>query len=484
MASRHPTAAGHAPATRRAAGAGNDSRRPLPPLGVESLESRTLLTTYTVTSPSGDRTVAGSLPWAVFQANYASKGADVVRFNLPAAASTIRLVEPLYLNDQIVVDGLSQPGSSATAPGVTIRGSAAVSSLFILQADPSQGTTSTGSTIQGLVMADYAANAITVFPASTGNTIQNNWIGFCIEAGNVVHKTASAGTYQAAIGIQSSNNVVRGNTIAGLYNGINMGDDVTRPWSGAVYAGNSITGNRIGTNPQGSSAVGYGNRSDGIFFGAGCQRNVIGPGNVLSGNASAGIEFLHASVVGNVVYGNRIGTDATGQVAIGNGELGILVANGANGNTIGNATAGNVTAGNVIAGNRLGGISLGTAAFPGARANVVQNNVIGLNAARTAAVGVQTVGISVQSNATANVITANEIGGHVQHGIILAQTTANTISRNFLGRSAAGKVLPNKGFGIVFLAAANTNTGSGNVYGGNALGRIYTSPQARGNRVT
>ena len=38
MASRHPTAAGHAPATRRAAGAGNDSRRPLPPLGVESLE--------------------------------------------------------------------------------------------------------------------------------------------------------------------------------------------------------------------------------------------------------------------------------------------------------------------------------------------------------------------------------------------------------------------------------------------------------------
>ena len=449
------------------------------PIGIEPLESRTLLASYTVTSPSGDRGVQGSLPWAVFQSNYATKGPDVIRFSLPAAARTIRLAETLYLNDRIVIDGLSQPGSSAASPGVTIRGSAAVSSLFILQGDPSQGTTSTGSTIQGLVMAEYAANGITIFPASTGNTIQNNWIGFSLEAGNVVRKTASAGTYQAAIGIQSSNNMIRANTIAGVYNGINMGEDVLRSWSGAVYAGNTITGNRIGTNPQGTSAVGYGNRSDGIFFGAGAQRNVIGPGNVLSGNASSGIEFLHPSVVGNVVQGNKIGTDAAGQVAIGNGELGILVANGASGNTIGTAAGPNL-----ISGNRLGGVVLGTAAFPGARANVVQNNVIGLNAARTAGLGVQTVGISVESNATANVITANEIGGHVQHGMILAQTTSNTINRNFLGRSAAGKLVANKGFGIVFLAAANSNTGSGNVFGSNTLGRIYTSPQARSNRVT
>lgn len=475
LASRHGRAARHGTAVRGSLHRWAAAAR----IDIEPLESRAMLASYTVTSSSGDRGVEGSLPWAVFQANYASKGSDVIRFNLPAADRTIRLVEPLYLNDQVVIDGLSQPGSSATAPGVTLRGSAAVSSLFILQGDPSQGTTSTGSTIQGIVMADYAANGITIFPASTGNTIQNNWIGFCLEAGNAVHKTASDGTFQAAIGIQSSNNVIRGNTIAGVYNGINVGDDVLGAWSGAVYAGNSITGNQIGTNPQGTSAAGYGNRSDGIFFGAGAQRNVIGPGNVLSGNASAGIEFLHSSVVGNVVQGNRIGTDAAGKVAIGNGELGILVANGADGNTIGTAAAPNL-----ISGNRLGGISLGTAAFPGARANVVQNNIIGMNAARTAALGAQTVGISVQSSATANVIMGNEIGGHSQHGIVLAQTTANTISRNFIGRSAAGKAVANKAYGVAFLPAANSNTGSGNVFGSNTRGRIYTSPQARGNRLS
>ena len=119
------------------------------PLGLEPLERRLPLATFTVTQAAGDRTVTGSLPWAVFQANYFSKGPDVVRFNLPAAARTITIAEPLYVNEQLVVDGLSQPGSTQGTPRVTIRGSSAVSSLFILQHDPSQQTTSSGSTIQG-----------------------------------------------------------------------------------------------------------------------------------------------------------------------------------------------------------------------------------------------------------------------------------------------------------------------------------------------
>lgn len=448
------------------------------PLDLERLEQRLPLTTFTVTQAAGDRTVAGSLPWAVFQANYFSKGPDVVRFNLPAASRTITLAEPLYLNEQIVVDGLSQPGSTPGTPAVTVRGSAAVSSLFILQNDPAQKTTSTGSTIQGLALAEYSANAITVFRGSTGNTIQFNWIGFSVAAGGTVRKTATSGTHQAAIGIQSSGNTIRQNTIAGVYNGINIGEDIGRPWSGAVYSGNTIAANRIGTNPAGTSAAGYGNLSDGIFLGAGAQRNRIGPDNVLSGNASAGVEIFHSSAVGNVVFRNRIGTDAAGQVAIRNGELGVLVANGATGNTIGGTLGGNV-----IAGNRLGGVALGTASYPGARANVVQNNVIGMNASRSAALDTQNVGISVDSRATANSITDNEIGGHALHGIIMAQTTANTVSRNQLGRTTAGRLIPNRGFGMVLLAGANSNTGTGNVYGSNALGRIWVDRAAVGNRI-
>jgi len=448
-------------------------------LDVEPLEPRLPLATFTVTQSVGDRTVSGSLPWAVFQANYFSKGPDVVRFNLPAAARTITITEPLYVNEQLVVDGLSQPGSVQGTPGVTIRGSSAVSSLFILQHDPAQKTTSSGSTIRGFALAGYSANAITIFPGSTGNTIQFNWIGFSRSSTGAVQKTATAGTHQAAIGIQSSGNTISQNTIAGVYNGINIGEDIGRPWSGGVYSGNTIAANRIGTNPAGTSAVGYGTTSDGIFLGAGAQRNMIGPDNVLSGNVSAGVEIFHPSAVGNVVFRNRIGTDAAGGVAIGNGELGVLVANGAVGNTIGGPLGGNV-----IAGNRLGGIALGTAAYPGARANVVQGNAIGMNAARTAAVGVQNVGISVDSRATANSITGNQIGGHVLHGIIMAQTTANNVSRNQIGRTSTGRLIANRGFGLVLLAGANANTGTGNVFGSNSLGRSWADRNATGNRIS
>lgn len=457
---------------------GSTHRSPRP-LALEPLEQRLPLATFTVTQAAGDRTVAGSLPWAVFQANYFSKGPDVVRFNLPAASRTIAVTEPLYLNEQIVVDGLLQPGSVAGTPAVTIRGSAAVSSLFILQNDPAQKTTSSGSTIRGLALAGYGANAITIFPGSTGNTIQSNWIGFSVSATGAVLKTATAGGHQAAIGIQSSGNTIRQNTIAGVYNGINLGEDIGRKWSGAVYSGNTIAANRIGTNPAGTSAAGYGNLSDGIFLGAGAQRNMIGPDNVLAGNASAGVEIFHTSAVGNVVFRNRIGTDAAGRVAVGNGELGVLVANGAAGNTIGGPLGGNV-----IAANRLGGVALGTAAYPGARANVVQNNLIGINAGRSAALGVQNVGISVDSRATANSITDNEIGGHVTHGVIMAQTTANVVSRNQLGRTAAGRLIANRGFGLVLLAGANSNTGTANVFGSNALGRAWVDRNATGNRIS
>ena len=67
-------------------------------LVLETLEPKRPLATFTVTSVSDSRLVEGSLPWAVHEANYTSAGPDVIRFNLPAAARTIRLSDTLYLN--------------------------------------------------------------------------------------------------------------------------------------------------------------------------------------------------------------------------------------------------------------------------------------------------------------------------------------------------------------------------------------------------
>ncbi len=58
-------------------------------------------------------------------------------------------------------------------------------------------------------------------------------------------------------------------------------------------------------------------------------------GNVISGNDFAGIFFQAAGADGNVVAGNKIGTDSTGTMAIGNHYDGININVGANGNFIG-----------------------------------------------------------------------------------------------------------------------------------------------------
>ena len=77
---------------------------------------------------------------------------------------------------------------------------------------------------------------------------------------------------------------------------------------------------------------------------------------------------------GNLVQGNKIGTNAGGTAAIPNGRDGIFI-NDAPNNMIGGTAAG---AGNLISGNGSVGIQLfGTLT----RGNVIQGNALGLNAA-------------------------------------------------------------------------------------------------------
>ena len=448
---------------------------------LETLEGREVPAVFTVTNTSADYRVAGSLPYAVFQANYNSPGFDNIRFNIAGAGThVINLTATLYVNSQMAIEGNTQPGYDGSRPLISVRGSDQVPSLFLLQNDPSQQTTSTGSTVQGLSLSQYTANAVTVLVGSTGNFIQNNWIGFDKDAAGNILLTTSAfrppNYYPAGVGIQSSFNTVRDNSINGVYNGVVIGEAIEGNYSGTVYKTNSFQRNTIGVGPDGATAAGYGNLSDGIFVGAGGQQNFLGPDNVLSNNASSGAELLAPSVTGNVIFRNKIGTDATGQKAVGNGELGILIGNNATYNAIGGSFGGNV-----IAANRLGGISLGTNSYPGAPGNYVQNNIIGLTADQTAVLGTQGVGISIQSAAVKNVVQANVIGGHTSHGIVMAATTGDYIQGNWIGRNAAGRAFANGGFGVTLLAGASYNYVVQNAFGTDNLGDVYTDPAAVGN---
>jgi titin len=103
--------------------------------------------------------------------------------------------------------------------------------------------------------------------------------------------------------------------------------------------------------------------------------------NVLSGNVGPGLEIVGstgAPATGNLVEGNFIGTDTTGQSANGNGRfgpnarIGGLTIAGGNANTIGGSTA---AARNVISGNG-NGLDIRN----GGQGNVVQGNFIGVAA--------------------------------------------------------------------------------------------------------
>ena len=421
--------------------------------------------TYTVTNTSGSSGTLNSLPWAVQQAN-SHPGFDIIAFNIPGSGvRIISIAAPLSLTDQVAVDGESQPGY-AGFPLVYLQGTASpsVTSLLVLQGS------SSGSTIQGLGLYGYTSNAVTIFQTSVGNWIQNNYMGFLKNGGAPVLLNSALYPETRAMGIQSSFNVIRGNTMAGVDNAITIGEDPLSAWSGTKYGTNAIQYNRIGTNPEGSSNAGYGNSRDAIFMGAGAKENFIGPGNVLSGNGLTGVELYHISVVGNVVFGNLIGVDATGTFAIPNQGLGVLLANGANGNAIGGAFGGNV-----IAANYYGGISIGTApvdpgSFTGdANGNWVQNNIIGLDVTQTAAPGPQAVGVGISLGSTRNAVEGNVLAGNGTHGAQLVGVVSNSVSYNWIGMSSSGAARPNGAFGI-FFRDSSYNFATGNAFGPNPYG--------------
>ena len=104
----------------------------------------------------------------------------------------------------------------------------------------------------------------------------------------------------------------------------------------------TVQGNYVGTDVTGSFALSTITQigievvgsSDNLIGGT-----IAGAGNVISGNASDGVELGSSGTTGNLVAGNLIGTNAAGTAAIPNGDGGVEIDTGASGNTIGGLTA-------------------------------------------------------------------------------------------------------------------------------------------------
>ncbi|HZM91026.1 MAG TPA: hypothetical protein VFF31_31180 [Blastocatellia bacterium] len=133
--------------------------------------------------------------------------------------------------------------------------------------------------------------------------------------------------------------------------------------------GNVIEGNFIGTDPSGTARLG--NFSGVEINSAG---NIIGgitpqSRNIISGNYGSGIFLLNSSATGNLIQGNFIGPDKSGNADLGNFWQGVELYFALD-NTIGGAST---AARNVISGNDQNGILI-VASWLG---NTVQGNFIG-----------------------------------------------------------------------------------------------------------
>ncbi|MDQ4120238.1 MAG: hypothetical protein M3209_02075 [Acidobacteriota bacterium] len=133
---------------------------------------------------------------------------------------------------------------------------------------------------------------------------------------------------------------------------------------------NSIFGNFIGTDATGTIDLG---NIDGILIVSGSSFNTIGSlnladRNLISGNGD-GIELFGA--ISNTIQGNLIGTTASGSSALGNTIGLLLTSSGTKNNTIGGTVTG---AGNVIAFNSGTGIQAGNGNGNSIRGNSIHSN--------------------------------------------------------------------------------------------------------------
>ncbi len=317
----------------------------------------------------------GSLRQAILDANAAANigTPDTIRFDIPGlGAHTIQPLSQLpTITDPVVLDATTQPGYAGT-PVIELDGTLAGIADGLAIA-------SGGTTVRGLAINRFVGdpNGDILITGPGGNVIQGNFLGTNL-AGNAVYPLAVQGSYGVII----------------------FGSDA----------------NVIGTDGDG--------------------KNDANEGNVISGQNTAGI-LIEVGQPGetpnnNVIAGNRLGTSADGNTALGNGRMGVFVLGGgtSTGNRIGTNADGISDAAerNIISGNPEAGVYLGIDGF------VVAGNYIGTNAAGNAALpngtGVRIERANNNLVGGTNPAAGNLIADNLQSGVSIAQGTGNAVLGN------------------------------------------------------
>jgi uncharacterized protein (TIGR02145 family) len=242
------------------------------------------------------------------------------------------------------------------------------------------------------------------------------------------------------------------------------------------FKGNKITGNYVGTDINGTVALGNG--GSGLMLQMGSSENIIGGAtsakrNIISGNTGPGI-FNHVSSR-NYFLGNYIGVDVSGKLPLGNKSLGLYIAGGSD-NTIGGA---NLNERNVISSNEGDGISFQN----GADKSTMKGNFIGLDASGQYELGNLGNGVSIGSVSTNTIVGGtnpgerNIIAFNTGSGIYVDRvgTLNNSIIANSV-YSNGGLGIDLGGTGVTPNDNGDADTGPNNLQNFPVLGNLSFSP--------
>lgn len=477
--------------------------------------------TVTNTNDSG----AGSFRSAI---SSASNG-NTICFSIGSGYQTINATSGYTISHSITIDGTSQPGFSG-APLIEINGVSAGAGVSGLNVTAGNTTikglivnrfggdgiilnNNGGNTVQGnYVGTNSAGNADLGNGASgIGVATPNNTIGGTTGAQrNIV--SGNNGTGIAVTGSGASGNTIQGNYIGTDTSGFNAigngadgilltnapnntvgGTSGVTPngsctgacnltsgngangigiWQSSA-SGNTVIGNYAGVNAAGTSPLPNGDIG---FEAQDAPNNTIGgttaaERNIFSGNFGAGVSLTGSSATGNVVQGNYIGPDVTGQVGMGNHKMGVNIgspsggSNNAHNNTIGGTTGttpnGSCTGTcNVISSNAWNGVYISGAS---GGSNQIIGNHIGVSASGGVSMGNVLDGIGIidspsnsvggPASSARNIISANGANGVV---VIGNSSGGNRIEGNYIGEAVNQGSQPNRANGISIAGGITT----------------------------
>jgi len=378
--------------------------------------------------------------------------------------------------------GLNSSGAAAAANGVGVR-------ILSGSANTIGGTPAAGG---GNFISGNSIFGVQISGASNNVVVANN-LGT-----NAAGTAAVANATGVELDGNAQLNVIGDNVGSGTLNVISGNTNNGVLLTGANVRQNIVAGNVIGVSRAGATRIA---NDIGVRLDSGAVANTIGVAggrNTISGNTTAGVVIDAAGTLlnPNLVQGNFIGTTSAGDTALGGQLDGVLLRNGAQGNTVGGA---NPTDTNVISGNTGQGVHIVGASPTNTISNLVAGNLIGLATGGAATVSNGLNGIRLDSGAQSNTLGLNVVtttttgAGNIVSGngsgapspdgngirVTGSGTTGNLIRGNIVGLNQAGTArLGNAQNGILLDTSANANTIGGNTdttSGGSALVRNVVS---------